>query len=258
MSSEVSFSCPHCDSKYQKSDSLRKHLRRNHNTTAAEPTNKCNEPNCDKAFFKIDDLRKHLQQDHNINLAFEQLIFNTMEEFDVWKKSVEQESNSRFVKTTGNKVWSQNSIVCTTYECHRSGFMRPKHNAEEINSNKLNRRCLAQIRLFKSENIFTVHFYSDHSHRIEIDKCPLSKKAQESVVAMLTAGLSKEYIVKMFEKLPNGNRDRLITIEEIKQISIRNGLSGDGRNHKDDAKSVHLFVEKFRDEVILYRPIISR
>jgi hypothetical protein len=62
----------------------------------------------------------------------------------------------------------------------------------------------------------------------------------------------------MFEKLPTDNRDRFITAEDIKLISVRHGLAGDGRHHKDDAKSVHIFVEQHRDDVILYRPVTLR
>jgi hypothetical protein len=101
MSSTYKFSCPHCEMNYEKSKSLRQHLKRTHGTTSAEPSNRCNELECSKSFFKIDDLRKHLKEDHGFQMSFEEFQFESMDEFEAWKKNVEQESNVRFVKVTG-------------------------------------------------------------------------------------------------------------------------------------------------------------
>jgi hypothetical protein len=176
----------------------------------------------------------------------------------MWKKTLEQNTNTRFVKFTGKKFLTNTSQTVINYECHRSGNMRPRPNAEEIDTCKLNSRRLSQIRLFVSANEFTAHYFPDHSHEIEISMCPLSKKAQDSVVGMLRGGYSKLYIQKMFEKLPPENRDRFLSLDDIRLISIRNGLSNDGRNHKDDAKSVHIFVENHKEDVILYKPIVEK
>jgi hypothetical protein len=134
-----------------------------------------------------------LKEDHGFQMSFEEFQFESMDEFEAWKKNVEQESNVRFVKVTGQKKLA--TSVCIFYECHRSGSIRPQPNAEEVNSSKLNRRCLAQIRLIKTDNKHLVQFHRDHSHGIELEKCPISQKAQESVVAMLKAGYAKEYIL---------------------------------------------------------------
>jgi hypothetical protein len=173
--SSTSYLCPHCDCSYEKLGSFRQHLRRNHKVTASEPSNKCDEPNCEKRFFRINELRNHLKQDHGIALTFQELTFDSFEQFNSWKKSIEQECNVRFVKSTGNKSLSQNSAIIITYECHRSGFMRPQPNAEEVNSTKLNRRCLAQIKLIKNDAKSVHLFVQNHQEDVILYR-PMTSK----------------------------------------------------------------------------------
>jgi hypothetical protein len=201
-------------------------------------------------------LRKHLKEDHQKVIEYEELSFASFSEFETWKQDMEQRTNSRFIKITGSRNLAKLESKVIAYECQRSKFSQHKSKCDDefSISKKMESRCPAQIRYFDKPSGPIVHFYQSHSHELFSRHCSLSRKSQESVADMLRSGYSNEYILKLFDQLPVGNRDRYITSEDIRLIGIRKGLINDGRNHKDDAKSVHIFVEKNKDSVILYRP----
>jgi hypothetical protein len=256
MSSSTPFQCDFCDKQYNLRNSLAQHLKRSHSSHLSEPKNKCIEPGCTKSFFNVANLRKHLDEEHQKDAKFEQFLFKSLEEFNSWKEDLEQKTNARYVTKTGTKTLSKQNSIVTSFECHRSGFARSqsRYDTGNCTSKKLNARCPAQIRLFETGNEFMVHFYQMHSHKLVSKHCPLSQKTQESVASMIQAGYSNDHILKLFDKLPSGNRDRYLTADDIRIIINRKGLTNQSRNHKDDAKSVHIFAEKNKEDVILYRP----
>ena len=137
------FLCHVCKKQYKSRAGLYKHKREQHSISTKNSIN-CSIPNCGCTFRLLHQYRTHLQTKHEVemltfkmefknipgkNHALESKTFHLyvlIADFKEWKVRFERDTNSSFVKTTGEK-WSSNKIL-TYYYCNRSGYFRPSGN----------------------------------------------------------------------------------------------------------------------------------
>ena len=254
--------CHYCNVDFDKSDTLRKHMKRKHNENSAERNIKCAEDDCNKDFFNILAYRKHLEFDHSFQMVVRTEQFQTENEFLEWKKDFEHETNERYVKNKGIKKSA--SGVSRIFDCHRSGFEKKKTLLEADRTEllqgpgKLNSRCPAQMILKENDNCFELTFYSTHTHATEICHVNLAEKACETIAGMMKSGLSQKYILDFYKAKPTSHSDHWVDEKDLRQIAKRFHLGHEWRSHSEDAKSVHLFVEENRGIVSFHQPEVKQ
>ena len=257
------FKCPHCDKEYAVLDSYQSHLRRVHNENQRQRKVKCSEDNCLDDFFSINELRNHMKEKHRYEIIVDVINFSNEAEFNSWKETLEQQTNERFVQSTGGKECIRvGETSRITYNCHCTGFEKKK-DYDDLNKGrnskgswKMNGHCIAQMILIKKSVGYEVIFYRTHNHRMRPRNCNLSEKTVATVAAMIKARLKDDFILEHFQKQPKSQRDHFLKEKDIREIRYRYGLMKDGREHKDDSKSVHIFANSHSDMVIYYRPKI--
>lgn len=73
--------------------------------------------------FKVRDFNAHLESKHQIVLDYEEKAFGDLDEFNKWKKSVEKEQTSYFVKKRGSKKLSDGNTRAY-FGCNRGGIYK--------------------------------------------------------------------------------------------------------------------------------------
>lgn len=253
------YSCNICpDKNYTKRDSYRKHMRTVHKENFAEKNLKCAQDDCQQSFFTITAYREHLTEVHSIEMVVNTIRFETENDFLNWQKDFMQKSNERYVKNTGDKDTADGT--CSIYDCQRSGFERKKStdvtNQAELlqGSPKLNGRCPSQMILTKRNGYVEVTHYTTHTHPEDVKHVKLSEKTCETIAGMMKAGFTYEYILKYYKAKPINHRDHFVEEKDLRRIADRYHLTNGWRQHFEDAKSVHLFVEQNPNIVLYYQP----
>lgn len=185
-------------------------------------------------------------------------------DFEDWKVQHERETNTCFVRTTGEKG------VCdktkTYYYCNRSGYFSPRGNNVQSLKNqgtsKLNAYCTAAIVLTQNEqnpqiqaNICTTHY----GHSISVGHIWLPKEDRLTIAAKISQGVDFERILDdIRERIgENVKRLHLATRKDIQNIERSFGLKT-AQKHRDDATSVHFWVQEMENSetnpVLLYKP----
>ncbi|KAE9534534.1 hypothetical protein AGLY_008624 [Aphis glycines] len=111
------FSCKVCQAEFMSILGINKHLRTKHeghiNTT--DNNMSCSFAICSKSFHKMNGLISHLKSVHNMNIESTLLNFKNIEDFNFWKKSIEEKELCQYVKSTLSKTNEDKSIY---YYCH--------------------------------------------------------------------------------------------------------------------------------------------
>ena len=257
------YSCNYCvNVSYAKIDSYRNHMRKKHKENFAAPNVKCTQDDCSQSFFNISAYRNHLAKDHSIAMIVTTTRFLTEKLFLEWKKDYEQENSEKYVKNTGVKDLAAGK--CETFYCYRSGFDRGRKPFAEKNriellqgSAKLNGRCPSQMIVVQKSDFWEVTHHSTRTHEKEVQHFKLSDKTCETIAAMIKCGFSHEHILKHYKTKPTNDRDHWVEEKDLRQIADRHGLTDSWRLHFEDAKSVHLFVERNPNIVLFYQPEVK-
>ena len=161
--------------------------------------------------------------------------------FEEWKAKFERQTDSSFVKATGEKAVSGNTI--TYYYCNRSG--PSGHNARALKSHgtaKLDGYCTASIVLVKSDvgTHLTARVCSTHhGHSLTLDFLRLQKNDRYHIAANLSQGVTFERILDDIRESigESVGRVHLTTRKDIQNIERAFGLR-QSKRHQDDATSV--------------------
>lgn len=259
MSSVPIFTC--CNKQFKLKDSYQKHRRRSHKEYEREKSVSCNVDDCHDKFWTVNELRLHMNDEHGVRMEMFHQFFSTKMEFETWLKEYEQDTNQRFVKPTGIKPGKGiDEISRRTYNCRSTGFEERKvfeeldHARNAKGSCRMNGHCTAKMVLIETRTGYELFFYKTHNHPIQVKNCNLSQKTIETIAAMLRARFETSFVLDFFRAKPKEHRDHWVTLKDIKAIRDRFNLTDDGREHKDDAKSVHIFAHLHENLVIFYRP----
>lgn len=90
------------------------------------------------------------------------MIFASFEEFEVWKKSKEQETSSFYVSYHGS--YKTNTFVKFKYFCHRSGVVRRQGKGirRMKKSKKIDAFCPSRLEVIVKANKCEVVFVKTH------------------------------------------------------------------------------------------------
>ena len=170
-------------------------------------------------------------------------------DFSSWKSKIEKETNSNYIKTTGEKANSCNSV--TYYYCNRSGYLCSKtSNGRQQKSQgtaKLNAYCTSAIVCRKNEgsaHALEVEYCATHyGHSQSLGHLRLQHSDRLEIAGKLFQGIT-------FERILDDIRDRVdqsihrihhTTRKDIANIQRAYGLRV-AQRHKDDATSVMAWI----------------
>lgn len=261
--------CTICDRTFSANGNLNKHMRKFH--PASTPKQQKNQvcPICEERYRKISDLQNHIMNEHEgINLKFEKQLFYCENDFQEWKKKVELESNSFFLKERG--AIKRGEKMITTYVCNRNGRKNPKKDDRERHiksgeSIKLDKTCPAimtvSIEKVHEATEIEVNFQSVHvGHKAEPGKLRLPKDDRNQLASMLDVGVPVPKVLDYVqEQYSPSKRLGLVIKKDLHNISRDYGLNSNVILHKDDATSVDIRVKKMMKEdsnpILLYKPV---
>uniref|UniRef100_A0A146KRK5 C2H2-type domain-containing protein n=1 Tax=Lygus hesperus TaxID=30085 RepID=A0A146KRK5_LYGHE len=174
-----------------------KHVEKFHEGGEVPTTDKgsveCFEPNCGKRFRIRRFLRAHLVCDHNFEMKItpDVLRFATKEEFDEWKSTIEEETQSYYKVRQQDKNKTYKKTI--QYVCCRSGKMFNTDNRKRPlkiqGSRRSNIHCTSEIKLRYLDEGFQVEYYKEHyGHDNSLVHLPVPKKVKQEIKEKLLAG----------------------------------------------------------------------
>uniref|UniRef100_A0A8D8ZX55 C2H2-type domain-containing protein n=1 Tax=Cacopsylla melanoneura TaxID=428564 RepID=A0A8D8ZX55_9HEMI len=145
----------------------------------------CSEPSCSEMLHSIENLEKHLQVRHQVTLEVENLEFNSMEGFKIWKARYEKDNRVSYKAshTKQNKKVNINNVKARHYfRCHRS---RSSYAAKGFNkqSCKMDEICPSRLIVKElSDSTIKLTFWKTHrGHELEIGCTRLAPSDREEI-----------------------------------------------------------------------------
>lgn len=179
-------------------------------------------------------------------------------EFRTWKEGYESTNKCWFVKGSGNKG------AGTYYYCNRTGHYKSrglgKRHLKSQGSSKLGLHCTAAMTVQKeSEGCIKVTLYMTHyGHEHSLCHLRIPEAERLAIAGKLSQGIDIQRILDdIRDNLGKScQRIHLLTRKDITNIETAYCLRGLQR-HKDDATSIHLWVEEMKtledNPVLLYK-----
>ena len=186
-------------------------------------------------------------------------------DFESWKVQHEHETNTCFVKTSGEKgLCDKNRIY---YYCNRSGYFNSKglqHRSIKCQgTSKIDTYCTAGIVLVLNGQNFHVraHICTTHyGHEISLGHIRLSKEHRYSIAAKISQGVTFQRVLDDIREVAaeDVNRSHLTTRQDIRNIERSFGLRT-AQKHENDAMSVDIWVHDMfkhseKNPVLVYKP----
>ncbi|KAL1502264.1 hypothetical protein ABEB36_007430 [Hypothenemus hampei] len=247
----IHYKCYNCHLIFYKKKELITHMRLHNNL---HKRLLCPIKECKDMFNRYTLLRSHLKDCHNLSIEQENYEFETLTEFNKWKKEKEEALKVNYIQNSSKKKL-KNRVV-TYYECHRSLGSRLIENAKRhiksTGTNKINRACPSTLTVtFNSEKVSVV-FYSRHiGHAKEIGRLRLNQDERHRIAGKLSQGVTVERVLSDIrdDALKNGRRDRIHLIEkkDIHNIICDYSIGYSTKRHQCDAVSVKLWVDAMRE-----------
>ncbi|KAL1487943.1 hypothetical protein ABEB36_015326 [Hypothenemus hampei] len=212
-------------------------------------------------------LLQHFKVCHQIEISSQQIEMLSLQEFNEWKKSVESNSNSKFV-IENNENYKEKKI--TSYVCHRSGNYIPegKHlrHLKIGGSNKINGYCPAGIKKIeylvneKEKKIEVLYNETHVGHQNEIESLTLTKEERQILATEIASKIPFDSILdEIYDSVSNNKlkRTHLAMKKDLFNIEQCFNLSHSAVRHSNDAVSVDAFVHQMRtdgDVILFYKP----
>lgn len=222
-------------------------------------------PLCCNDFYNYRELDSHITFQHDIAIIHEEMEFNSKDLFNKWKLSKETEAGASFAFFNSRK-WTEGKII--NYVCHRSGISVPKlkeskrqRQLKVKGSNKIGRNCPARIRVVENLNgnlkIDCVLTHVGHSN--EVGRLRLTQNERESIAAKMFRGIPNYKILEdITSNFEPEKRLSYTTNHDLHNIKKSFNIESDIIFDSDDAKSVHILIEKLQcspsNPILAYKP----
>ncbi|BES98935.1 Hypothetical protein NTJ_11753 [Nesidiocoris tenuis] len=215
--------CSECDTVLANENSLKRHNRSFHTSTASFPSSICGV--CDER-VSSKELEVHLSKKHGISVEHEKLSFVDADAFDEWRRNVETEHKAKYIRFSTRKN-SEKTIVYFT--CNRSGEARVvsqdsrKRRPKLKGSRKTGRKCTSRITAnFFADGTVAIDFCRTHSgHTAELEHLPIPSQVKQEVAAKLASKIPASEILEQVRSSANTNelrREQLITRQDLRNI----------------------------------------
>jgi len=198
----------------------------------------------------------HYEKDHNILQNVDSFEFESIDDFNNWKREIELSTQSLYVKNYGSSV--KGNQIYSYYKCHRSGFYNSistgQRHLKTQGSNKINGYCPASINVIESNvtKKCTAKFNGNHvGHENEIGHLPLNKCTRDEIVSKISQNIPFEKILEEIrENIANNHLERthLLTKKDLYNIEASYNLNNEAVLHSNDATNVGAWVEKLKSD----------
>lgn len=260
------FTCDQCDKSYCHQKNLQEHKKIAHaekktqwNTTLVK-CNMCSFTAVHKS------MTNHYLTAHNI-IENEKIVFENVEDFEIWKHGIEQKTNTCYIKSCGSTK-NVNGHTYIYYKCHRNGYHMSKSTGQRHiktqGSNKINGYCPASMNVIMSEptNKCTVTFISTHiGHENDLGHLPLDKLTRSNIASKISEHIPFEHILdEIRDNISNNTLERthLLTKKDLYNIESSYNLNNEAVRHKNDALSVETWVQNLKSDekfsLVYYKP----
>ncbi|GFQ98866.1 uncharacterized protein TNCT_735211, partial [Trichonephila clavata] len=242
-----SFRCVECDKTFSTVSNLYRHAKLIHKVSINKQV-RCNI--CSVELISKKALEDHVDLVHNITIEKDTHNFNTLEDFKLWKETIEKQTTSLYVKNTGSKSDKTGGTIAYFY-CHRNGYYNTtgdkKRNMKMAGSNKINGNCPSKMKVYEDiESKVTVEFTKTHvGHGINLGQMKITREEKEDIGRKLENKIPIEAILDDIRNSVNEKLEiiHLITRQDIKNIKVEYNISSDGILDTNDVVSVTKWVE---------------
>ena len=204
-------------------------------------------------------LTEHIEKDHNIETETDQKMFESFEEYRIWKNDLERQTRSQFVQKCA-PVTTGNIRVCYNY-CNRAGTYKPQGKGEcqlkTQGTAKIGCQCSAYIKAtedISNGKVHVVHCSTHYNHNLQL-KIPNSTRLE--IVKKLELGVTLDRILDdVRDTCDDGiNREHLVTRKDLHNIKYQYNIEGIVR-HKNDLQSVLAWIIDMETNIDIYNPIL--
>lgn len=271
------FKCDECARPYVTKGALKKHLQLIHNKeldiSLQKATSKCIHPGCEKIFYHRQKMIDHLKEAHDVSCVQEDLVFNTWEEFLLWK---EKEEDANFVHFSKNSTHTNaKNYMLTNFTCQREGKAGYKYKGGQQKKYKDlvigEKICPARMRarLDKPTGRVTVQYCKSHNHKLSFQDFlyrRMPDRLRNEIREKLASGMTSEEVFKDLKSADNLRENRgerfapskrqFVTLVNIKTIAKRMNIKEPGisKNFCLEAEPLTIQIQKLLDES--YNPVL--
>eukprot|EP00794_Sanderia_malayensis_P006481 gene6481-7221_t len=269
---EKSRQCEYCKGNFSSAHMLRKHKKRKHPNELSEETNQknlqslsikcseCKEFSCATRLELID----HFNTVHERGLQKEDREFKNIEEFEIWKKTMEKEGAAWFVRCRGTRT--ARDFETTWYICNREGAPRlggtGKKAMKHQGTCKIKGHCTSYmkvVRYFDSECVVAQYCLGHTGHESYLGHLRIPNDIRTKIAGKLASGMKLEKILdEIREDTEHGiTRGHLIERQDLMNIKHQYNIEL-MEKHKQDTVSVECWVEELKkcefNPVLVYKP----
>lgn len=247
------YQCEECHSLFASKGILKQHREHVHKLESESLHKNFTCSECLLSFHNRTAIIQHYSADHSeLEVHEEQLTFQSWDSFCQWKKDIEKDTVSSFVKGYGSKALKPRKTH--SFTCHRSGKAvvrgSGKRSMKIAGSNKTGNFCPARIHATECNGIVNVSYCPTHiGHTNEAGRLNLSKHEKDVIAGQLLQGVPiRKVLSDISESFSPTKRHSLTSRKDLHNIAASYSINSKEILHQQDALSVDMWVNKMAEE----------
>ena len=260
------YKCKVCNKQYKWRKSLNRHEKLHLTNHVFKETITCPQIDCSFTSLTLAEMNQHYTSQHGLQIEEEHLSFQNMDEFKLFKDSVEEENFCQFYKSGGSRSKHHAQIYYCSRRSTRKATSEPP---SKVQKTKKIGECPASM--YVKENMdatITVKFVKTHFHEIgqsalQHMRVPDSLKCE--ILNKVDKGVAMEKIIDDTRQMLTRTER---TEENLKKLTFRNMISRQAinrikkyynntflHNHPSDGESVDMKIAQMIKEE--YNPVLA-
>ncbi|RZF41115.1 hypothetical protein LSTR_LSTR002747 [Laodelphax striatellus] len=240
-SGKKTYACDQCQSVFSHHTGYYNHMKRKHNLLCySKGSICCREEGCSFRCAMREKLQAHLMHHHNKSLAFSQLKFSSMKDFEEWREVFEKQEKCRFVKKSGTRIRRHTGEKHTYLYCSRSGTF--VSNSKGVRTQlkkvtcKISNYCTASIDCVEQlDGTVLAKLCSTHyGHDPSVELLRLTKTDKDIIAGQLGKGVSRDIVLDNIRASVGEDVDRihLLTMKDIRNIERSYNIKPEIKNRE--------------------------